>query len=51
MVERFDKDGVHSTRFKIEGKYGNVVVKIGRIVKKGAEKLAGNPVLPLVSIV
>jgi hypothetical protein len=45
MVAWFDKDGVHPTRFKIEGKGGNVVVKIGKVVKKNTEKLAGNPML------
>lgn len=42
VVAYFDKDGVHPARFKIEGKEGDVVVKIGRVIKKNMEKLAGN---------
>jgi hypothetical protein len=42
VVAYFDKDGVHPARFKVEGKDGAVVVKVGRVVKKGMEKLAGN---------
>jgi hypothetical protein len=45
MVAWFDKDGLHPTRFKIEGKDGAVVVKIGRVIKKDLEKFAGNPML------
>ena len=45
MVAWFDKEGIHPTRFKIEGKDGDVVVKIGRVIKKGSEKLAGNLML------
>lgn len=45
MVAWFDEDGIHPTRFQIEGKDGKVVVKIGKVVKKGSEKLAGNPML------
>jgi hypothetical protein len=45
MVAWFDKDGIHPTRFKIEGKDGDVVVKIGKVLKKDLEKLAGNPML------
>ena len=45
MVAWFYKDGLHPTRFKIEGKERDVVVKIGRVVKKDTEKLAGNPML------
>jgi hypothetical protein len=42
MVAWFNKDGIHPIRFKIEGKDGDVVVKIGRVIKKDLEKLAGN---------
>jgi hypothetical protein len=45
MVAWFDKDGIHPTRFKIVGKDGDVVVKIGRVIKKDKEKLAGNQML------
>lgn len=45
MVAWFDKDGIHPTRFKIEGKEGNEVVKIRKIIKKDLEKFASNPML------
>lgn len=45
MVAWFNKEGIHPTRFRIEGKDGNVVIKIDRVIKKDLEKLAGNPML------
>jgi hypothetical protein len=45
MVAWFNKEGVHPTRFKIESKEGSAVVKIGRVIKKDLEKLAGNQML------
>jgi hypothetical protein len=45
MVAWFNKDGIHPTRFKIEGKDGSTTIKIGRVIKKDLEKLAGNPML------
>lgn len=45
VVAWFDKDGIHPTKFRIENKEGKVVIKIGRIIKKDMEKLAGNLML------
>ena len=45
VVAWFDEDGVHPTRFKIDGKDGEVVIRINKVVKKDLEKLAGNPML------
>ncbi|MDP4091346.1 MAG: hypothetical protein Q8930_19040 [Bacillota bacterium] len=45
VVAWFDKDGIHPAKFRIEGKEGKTIVKIGKIVKKDMEKLAGNLML------